>query len=106
MDKIVIEIETGNAAFAENWQAETARILRGLCERLDSGAVEAVGTHDLYDTNGNRCGYADVVETQSLFKVGGICPACADGTLELYSTDRDGNRRVICDTCGHENYED
>ena len=48
-----IEFETDNAAFFDgNATHETARILRNIADRIESGATEG-GAHDF---NGNRVG--------------------------------------------------
>lgn len=55
--KLVITIETENAAFDERREAECATILRALADRLGAWQV----THDplvLRDGNGNRAGTA------------------------------------------------
>jgi len=57
MERIVITIKTGNAAFEESRAAETARILRDLADRF-----EAYGLCDpkLRDINGNTCGQVEI----------------------------------------------
>lgn len=56
--KIKIQIDTSNAAFADdNGGAEAARILRDLAERLEgSGTLARSDTKQLHDTNGNKVG--------------------------------------------------
>ena len=52
-----IEIETGNDAFALEPQAEAARILRDLADKLDH--MHGLPAHcPLYDLNGNKVGFA------------------------------------------------
>jgi hypothetical protein len=53
MEKITIEIETGNAAFDDAPATEIARILRNAAERIEGGDVDGF---PLYDLNGNKCG--------------------------------------------------
>lgn len=53
---LTIEIETGNAAFANgNETAELARILRDTAQRIENGHTE----FKLYDYDGNRVGYCE-----------------------------------------------
>jgi hypothetical protein len=52
MEKIEITIETVNAAFEENDNAEVARILRELADKLESGQ----NPERLRDINGNNVG--------------------------------------------------
>lgn len=60
MSRIQITIDTDNAAFKDDEfftpdyaaQAEVARILRALADRMEEDNVPDV----LLDTNGNRCG--------------------------------------------------
>jgi hypothetical protein len=56
--KIKIDIDTSNAAFAdENGGAEAARILRDLADRLEgSGVLARSDTKFLRDVNGNTVG--------------------------------------------------
>jgi hypothetical protein len=53
MERIIITIETTNAAFAENSATEVARILRRLAEEFEVMG-EPAGT--LQDINWNDCG--------------------------------------------------
>lgn len=59
MSKIKIEIETGNAAFAEDRGAEAARILRKLADSLDMGQWLTLPS-SLIDINGNRTGSVEI----------------------------------------------
>ena len=53
---LTIEIETGNAAFADgNEAAELARILREAARKIDNRHTE----FKLHDHNGNRVGYCE-----------------------------------------------
>ena len=53
---LTIEIETGNAAFADgNEAAELARILREAAQRIEHGCTG----FPLRDNNGNRVGYCE-----------------------------------------------
>ena len=52
---LIIEIETGNDAFACNETAELARILRVAAGRIENGNME----FRLHDYNGNRVGYCE-----------------------------------------------
>ena len=53
---LTIEIETGNAAFADgNEAAELARILREAARKIENGHTE----FKLRDYNGNRVGYCE-----------------------------------------------
>jgi hypothetical protein len=55
MSKIKIEIKTDNEAFdKESRNAEVARILRGIANKLDAGIWLTL--RDLRDINGNRVG--------------------------------------------------
>jgi len=54
--KAKLEIEMDSAAFAEDWQAELARILRNAADNLDLGNGIA-GRMRLRDINGNTVGY-------------------------------------------------
>ena len=58
MERIIITIETGNAAFEESPTGEIGRILRDLAERFEQDGL----LHDrqLYDINGNDCGCVQV----------------------------------------------
>ena len=53
---LTLEIETGNAAFADgNEAAELARILREAARKIENGHTE----FKLHDYNGNRVGYCE-----------------------------------------------
>lgn len=54
--KLTVTIEMGNAAFAEDAEAEAGRILRGLAERLIRGGFP--DALPLRDFNGNTVGRA------------------------------------------------
>ena len=56
--KIIIEIDTANAAFDVDPMAEAIAILSDAAEKLED--MPAGTTHILYDTNGNRCGFVKV----------------------------------------------
>lgn len=51
-DRAVVSIELGNAAFAEDWQAELARILRKAADEVEQGQEVT----SLRDANGNKVG--------------------------------------------------
>lgn len=53
MSKFVLEIQTTNAAFAEGYGAEVARILRAAAADIEFGS----GAGALRDYNGNAVGY-------------------------------------------------
>ena len=53
--KLIIDLESGNAAFAGDAAPETARILRDRANRLESGDAEPDG--NLRDVNGNTVGH-------------------------------------------------
>ena len=55
-----IEIETGNAAFADRHGDECARILRQLASRLESGGFSEQDSLPLADEDGNRVGTAEL----------------------------------------------
>jgi hypothetical protein len=55
MEKIVITIETVNAAFEDN-QNEVSRILRELADKLESGQ----NPESLRDINGNKVGTVNI----------------------------------------------
>jgi hypothetical protein len=52
-----IEIETGNAAFADHAPSEVARILRALADKLEYGH-SLPSYAPLHDLNGNKVGFA------------------------------------------------
>jgi len=54
MKKIIIEIETVNAAFEDYGTDEVSRILNWIADRLDSDIGSE--THTIMDINGNVCG--------------------------------------------------
>lgn len=58
-DRMIIEIDMGNAAFDENASGEMARILRDLADRLDNGIPDRT---NVFDINGNRIGYAALIK--------------------------------------------
>lgn len=63
MAKLRIEIEMGNAAFADDPGAEVERIIRRVAESM----TYSMGSYmNLRDSNGNRCGFAEVVEAQDV----------------------------------------
>ena len=49
-----VEINSGNAAFTHDGNAEAARILRAIASQLDSGLIEQSGP--CMDINGNKVG--------------------------------------------------
>lgn len=57
--RIVIEIDTANAAFDYEPMLEAAGILDQAADKLQDMPVGA--QENLYDTNGNRCGFVKVV---------------------------------------------
>ena len=57
--RIVIEIDTANAAFDYEPMLEAAAVLADAAEKLEYMPVGA--QENLYDTNGNRCGFVKVV---------------------------------------------
>jgi hypothetical protein len=58
MEKIVITIKTTNAAFEGNEEAEVAKMLRELADKLENGQRPEV----LFDLNGNRVGSVSIWE--------------------------------------------
>lgn len=60
--KITIKIGTSNAAFTDNTNAEVARILAGVVEKLNEEYLNLHTTPKipLFDINGNIVGYLDV----------------------------------------------
>lgn len=50
-------VNTDNAAFEDNRQAEIARILRELAKLMEVDAVLYNVTGDIRDVNGNKVGY-------------------------------------------------
>lgn len=59
MAKLRIEIEMGNAAFSEDPREEVEAVLLRGFRKLDWSGEDRV---KLLDSNGNRCGFAEVVE--------------------------------------------
>lgn len=58
MEKLLLEIDLRNAAFAdENPALEVARILRNYADKIEARGLSA---SVLFDVNGNRCGAAYV----------------------------------------------
>lgn len=57
MERIIITIGTGNAAFDETPASEIARVLRVLAERFDQ---DGLPPETLRDINGNECGTVQV----------------------------------------------
>ena len=53
MPNLTITIETGNAAFEDDVEAEVTRVLRALCDKVEGSGLE---TGQLRDLNGNRVG--------------------------------------------------
>jgi hypothetical protein len=62
--KLVLEIDLENAAFEEDNNLETARILSGLVEYLKRWGKLELGTvvQSLHDMNGNFVGNVEIVE--------------------------------------------
>lgn len=56
--KIIITLDTDNAAFADNAGAEVARILRHTADRVETWPGASNFTIGLRDYNGNRVGEA------------------------------------------------
>lgn len=52
MEKVIISIETVNAAFDENEGNELARILKEIAEKLENGSQP----ESIRDINGNKVG--------------------------------------------------
>lgn len=52
MEKVIISIETVNAAFDENEGNELARILKEIAEKLENGSQPEL----IRDINGNKVG--------------------------------------------------
>jgi hypothetical protein len=52
MSKFKLEIETDNAAFADDYNAEIARILRAVADKIERGIIDA----RILDINGNTVG--------------------------------------------------
>jgi hypothetical protein len=59
MSKITISIETENAAFEENPEAEVISILRKLADWFYDNGLQA---RNVLDSNGNKVGKVRVVE--------------------------------------------
>jgi hypothetical protein len=57
MEKIIITIETVNAAFEENGIGEVARILRKLADDMEYCESAKM---PVFDINGNSCGKVEV----------------------------------------------
>jgi cytochrome c-type biogenesis protein CcmH/NrfF len=55
MPKFTLTIECENAAF-DDCEAEIARILRDVADRVESGAADSDKHRNLYDSNGNVVG--------------------------------------------------
>ena len=53
-----LEFDTDNAAFEDGREAECARILRRIAERLEAGATYGRAM----DANGNKCGEWELTE--------------------------------------------
>ena len=60
MDKIIIMLETRNDAFDPEPGTEAARILRELADRLDGMTQAPEEPLNLRDSNGNKCGMAQI----------------------------------------------
>lgn len=58
--KIIIEIDTANAAFDVDPMAEAIAIITDAVTKLEDMPTASQVT--LYDTNGNRCGFVKVSE--------------------------------------------
>jgi hypothetical protein len=84
---ITITIETDNAAFEDNREAEVARILADYARRLADGLANLpLTTQPLRDINGNTCGRVEVREPEPRR------PSVYDLTDPAY-TPRKGGRR-------------
>ena len=57
MERIIITIETGNAAFGDAPATEIGRILRDLAQRCERDGVPPESVRDI---NGNPCGTVQV----------------------------------------------
>lgn len=57
---LTIVIDMDNAAFDIGRGEESARILRGYCDRIDGSQLFEGNEWALFDVNGNRAGYAKV----------------------------------------------
>jgi hypothetical protein len=57
MERIIITIETGNAAFEDSPTGEIGRILRDLADRFEQNGIP---DGNLLDINGNVCGSVQV----------------------------------------------
>ncbi|WP_130537729.1 hypothetical protein [Thiomicrorhabdus indica] len=55
--KLIVEIQTGNAAFELDEKAELSRILRELADKVEQGFEEI----NLRDFNGNKVGFAELL---------------------------------------------
>ena len=65
-----IKIKMGNAAFVDNEGGETARILRGLADRIDGHPHFSAGhCQGLMDINGNDVGFCGVFEDERCLAV-------------------------------------
>lgn len=61
--KLKIEINLGNAAFADDGSFEVSRILRQYADYVDGMDFPRFGKR-LYDVNGNLVGQAEIVEVR------------------------------------------
>ena len=63
MSKLRIEFDTNNAAFANNWGGEVARILGRLASHLSERQADPATVHGgLLDSNGNVIGQWSVLD--------------------------------------------
>ncbi len=56
--KFTLEFDCDNAAFDDQPEVETARILRKVADGIESGAIE--DRHVIRDINGNNIGFVEV----------------------------------------------
>ena len=54
--ELTVTISSDSAAFEGDPRWEVARILRGIADRIESGAEE----FSVFDLNGNRCGAVEL----------------------------------------------
>ena len=74
MSKFVIEVDTGNAAFKDN-PYELADILVKVAREVKNNDGGLFGTYkSLYDTNGNKVGFAEEVDEEKEDKYDIVLP--------------------------------
>lgn len=61
--KFSLQIDSNDAAMADDGAGEVCRILRAVARKVESGLHDSTGT--LRDSNGNRCGTWTMEEPES-----------------------------------------